>query len=135
MTKLQMIEPVFVEKMPDHLEDGKLYISEQYKIALHNCCCGCGMEVSSPLTPTEYTLTNHGDLVSICPSIGNHDYPCGSHYVIEDNKILWAGAMSRSAIERGRQFDRELKRPSWRRRLRRWFHLRWAQLRRLLHFS
>jgi hypothetical protein len=53
----------------------------------------------------------HGDEASIWPSIGNHDFACGSHYVIERGSIVWERKMSRAAIERGREKDRLLKRP------------------------
>ena len=33
------IEPVFVEFVPDVLEENKIYISEEYKCAIHNCLC------------------------------------------------------------------------------------------------
>jgi hypothetical protein len=52
-----------------------------------------------------------GGEASIWPSIGNHDFACASHYVIKNGKILWAGRMSRTAIEAGRERDRRLKRP------------------------
>lgn len=61
---------------------------------------------------TEYSLTMEGDDASIWPSVGNHDFGCASHYVIKKGRIVWAGQMSRAAIEKGRQQDRELKRPN-----------------------
>ena len=39
------ITPVFVDFIPDHVEQGKIYISETYHTAIHKCCCGCGEEV------------------------------------------------------------------------------------------
>jgi len=48
--------------------------------------------------------------VTVRPSIGNHDYPCRSHYLITDGAIDWAGAMSRKAIQAGRDHDLYLKR-------------------------
>jgi hypothetical protein len=53
----------------------------------------------------------HGEDASVWPSIGNHDFACGSHYVIEHGRIVWAGRMTRVAIEVGRERDRLLKRP------------------------
>jgi len=110
MTKIDRLKPAFVDTMPDDLDGGIIYISHECRVALHNCCCGCGEEVSTPLGPTEYSLHVDGDKVSVSPSIGNHDYPCRSHYVIEGGSIVWAGAMSRKAIEKGRAHDRYLKR-------------------------
>ncbi|WDA38941.1 DUF6527 family protein [Sphingobium sp. YC-XJ3] len=111
MTRVDRLQTVFVDEIPEILEDGILYVSEECCVALHNCACGCGEEVSTPLVRTEYRLTMEGDAASIWPSIGNHDFACASHYVIKQGKILWAGRMSRGAIEAGRKRDRRLKRP------------------------
>ncbi|WP_343684979.1 DUF6527 family protein [Asticcacaulis sp.] len=110
MAKIRWLKPQFVESMPDSLEDGIFYISEKYRIALHNCACGCGREVSTPLGPTEFSVRVDNGAVTVRPSIGNHDYPCRSHYLITDGGIDWAGAMSREAIQAGRDHDRLLKR-------------------------
>jgi len=110
-TKLFEISPQFVDRMPEVLENGIFYVCERYSIALHNCCCGCVMEVSTPLSETEYHLGKADGKVSLWPSVGNHDFPCESHYVIEKNKVIWAGKMSRVAIERGRRADLRMKRP------------------------
>lgn len=99
-----------VGEMPEALENGVLYVSERYRLALHSCCCGCGEEVSTPLGRTEYTLRDDAGGVTLHPSIGNHDFACRSHYLIERGRVVWAGAMSRAAIERGRKRDRRLKR-------------------------
>ena len=111
MARVDSLKTVFVDEIPEILEDGILYVSEECCVALHNCACGCGEEVSTPLVRTEYRLTMEGGTASIWPSIGNHDFACASHYVIEQGKILWAGRMSRGVIESGRERDRRLKRP------------------------
>lgn len=110
MTRIGRLTPEFIETMPDVLYDGVIYISEKYRIALHNCCCGCGEEVSTPIGPTEYSISMAGGEVTVHPSIGNHDFACRSHYVIERGSIVWAGEMSRAAIEQGRAHDRFIKR-------------------------
>ena len=111
MRRVDRLVIVFTDEIPETLEDGFLYVSRECRVALHNCACGCGEEVSTPLVPTEYDLTVHEDGASIWPSIGNHDFACMSHYIIDRGEILWAGRMSRAAIEAGRQQDRLLKRP------------------------
>lgn len=111
MARIERLEAVFVDSIPETLEDGILYVSEECRVALHNCACGCGEEVSTPLVRTEYHLTMEGGAASIWPSIGNHDFACASHYVIKRGKIVWAGKMSRMEIEAGREHDRRLKRP------------------------
>jgi hypothetical protein len=104
--------------MPDKLQDGIIYVSQKYRVALHNCCCGCKEEVSTPLAPTEYRLTMSAGKASLWPSIGNHDFPCRSHYVIDNGEVVWSGEMSRETIEAGRRHDQFLKRGHKRRGLR-----------------
>lgn len=110
MARVDHLSTIFVADIPEKLEDGILYVSRESHVALHNCACGCGEEVSTPLVPTEYHLIMEGEGASIWPSIGNHDFPCGSHYVITRGRIHWAGKMSRKQIEAGRAYDRLLKR-------------------------
>jgi len=97
--KLQKIQPVFVEFMPEKIEPGKLFISEKYETAIHKCCCGCGEEVVTPLSPAEWRLSKGPRGVSLSPSIGNWDYPCRSHYFITESRIVWAGSMSDQQIQ------------------------------------
>ena len=84
----------FVEFMPKTLDEGVLYISMAYATASHMCFCGCGKKVVMPLSPTDWRLTFNGDSVSLDPSVGNWSYPCRSHYILQGNRIIWAGAMS-----------------------------------------
>lgn len=111
MSRIHRLRTVFVTDIPEKLEDGILYVSEECHVALHNCACGCGEEVSTPLVPMEYALKMTNDEASIWPSIGNHDFACRSHYIIDHGRIEWSGRMSRTAIEAGREKDRLLKRP------------------------
>ncbi|WP_369827566.1 DUF6527 family protein [Hydrogenovibrio sp. SC-1] len=102
---MRSVTPVFVEFIPDHIEEGLLYISEPYQTAIHKCCCGCGEEVVTPFSPADWRLTNGDKGVSITPSIGNWNYKCKSHYFIRNNQILWAGRMSSQQIEQVRKRD------------------------------
>ena len=92
----------FVEFVPEQLEDGTLYISIDYATSVHLCACGCGTKIVTPLRETEYSLRVRGSAVSLDPSIGNWDHPCQSHYLIKDNRVVWAKKMSRAEID----FDR-----------------------------
>jgi len=103
--KIQRLKPVFVELVPDKLEEGVLYISERFRICSHSCCCGCGEEVVTPVSPAEWKLTREGDLVSLWPSVGNWDYACRSHYVIRRNRVLKALPMTNRQIARVHQQD------------------------------
>lgn len=99
----------FVRNIPVSVEPGILYISVEYATAIHICCCGCGEEVVTPLTPTDWALTFDGDTVSIWPSIGNWSFACRSHYVIERSKVIEAGPWSENRIGYGRLQDKLAK--------------------------
>lgn len=94
MARLTEIQPVFIQYIPKELEEGKLYISEEYGIAIHLCACGCKEKSVTPLSPdpNPWILTKNGDKVSLSPSIGNWvgEKPnYHAHYYITDNKIKW----------------------------------------------
>ena len=38
------LNPKFVDKIPEIIENGNIYISIPFNIAIHKCCCGCGNE-------------------------------------------------------------------------------------------
>ncbi|MBT2305490.1 hypothetical protein J7E70_34425 [Variovorax paradoxus] len=99
----------FVEFIPEQLQEGVLYVSTAYATAAHRCLCGCGREVVTPLSPTDWKLTFNGVTVSLLPSIGNWSFPCRSHYWIEEDRALWCGEMPQKAIDAGRARDRLVK--------------------------
>jgi len=114
--KLTSISPRFVKSAPNPLEPGVLYVSEKYATALHLCCCGCGQEVVTPLSPAEWQLRRRGSAVSLYPSIGNWSFPCKSHYWIKQNEVIWAELMSDAQIARVRERDQRDKGRQIRRR-------------------
>jgi len=77
------IQPVFVEFIPEALEFGKVYISEEYEIAVHLCLCGCGNQSVTLLKKGEWTLTVNNSKVTLKPSILNRI--CGAHYILTNN--------------------------------------------------
>jgi hypothetical protein len=103
------LHPEFVEFIPEKIAEGKLYISKRYRTASHLCCCGCGMEVVTPLNPAKWSLTEHANgTVSLFPSIGSWGFPCRSHYFIKGNRIRWAEAFSAheiAAVQSQDQYD------------------------------
>lgn len=99
----------FAEYIPDQLAEGVLYVSMQYAVASHKCACGCGREVVTPLSPTDWQLRFDGVAVSLEPSIGNWNFPCRSHYFIRAGYVRWAGDMSQSAIDHGRAMNQIAK--------------------------
>lgn len=103
--RIPELKPEFVEYIPDVIEEGRLYISIPYTTAIHLCCCGCGHEVVTPLSPRDWRLTFDGEGVSLHPSIGNWSFSCRSHYWITNNKILSAIQWSKEQIDAGRERD------------------------------
>jgi len=104
-----MLSHEFVDVMPNELKPGVIYISVKYSTAIHLCCCGCGTEVVTPLSPADWTLIFDGDSVSLWPSIGNWGLECQSHYWIEQNRVRWARRWSREEILSGRAADLEYR--------------------------
>lgn len=92
----------FVEFIPDELKERTLYISITYCTAVHKCCCGCGREVVTPLSPTGWQLIFDGKTVSLEPSIGSWSLPCQSHYFITKNKVVSAPKWTKKQIAKGR---------------------------------
>lgn len=99
----------FVEFVPEQLAEGVLYISPEFGTVAHRCFCGCGREVATPLSPTDWEVTFDGETVSLWPSIGNWGFPCKSHYWIKNNRVQWSFGMSETLISEGRVRDRQAK--------------------------
>ena len=100
------IDYSFVDYIPDQLEDGVLYVSIEFGTAAHNCLCGCGREVTTPLSPVDWSLIYDGETVSLSPSIGNWSFDCRSHYWIKRNRVLWASEWSQEKIDTARTQER-----------------------------
>lgn len=96
----------FVEFVPKEREDGVLYVSIPYATAVHNCFCGCGTKVVTPISPVSWQLTYDGESVTLWPSVGNWAFACRSHYIIKRDTVVWAGSMSEDEIAWGRARDR-----------------------------
>jgi len=109
MSRIELLEPLFVEFIPRELEPGKLYVSMVYTTTAHLCASGCGSKVVLPLSPTQWQIYFDGEAISLAPSVGSWDLPCQAHYWIRKNKIRWAAPWDKSRIEAGRRSDaREL---------------------------
>lgn len=104
--KISQIRPLFVDIVPDVLEDGILYVCERYGTAIHKCCCGCEEEVVTPLSPADWTIHREGKTVTLSPSIGNWSFACRSHYLIRGNRVVWAERMSQTQINRVKARDK-----------------------------
>lgn len=99
----------FVEFIPDELMERTIYISIDCATISHKCCCGCGNEVVTPLSPTDWRLIFDGKTISLEPSIGNWGYDCQSHYWVTHNRVEWAAQFSKDKIDAVRRYDRDLK--------------------------
>jgi hypothetical protein len=109
MNRHRRLEHRFVRHIPDHLEPGVIYVSMDYATAAHSCCCGCGEEVVTPFTPTDWRMTFDGETISLRPSIGNWNLPCRSHYVIDRGRIVGAGPWSDVQVATERTRDKAAK--------------------------
>lgn len=96
MGRLLEITPVFVETIDKELEEGILYISEKYEVAIHLCACGCKCKTVTPLKTIAgvggWNLTKNINTISLSPSIGNFSGEAPNyhaHYYITNNKIVW----------------------------------------------
>lgn len=101
--------PQFVESVPETLDAGVLYVSMSLASVIHLCACGCGQEVITPLSPTDWKLWFDGESVTLDPSIGNWSFRCRSHYWIRGGAVQWSGSWSDGQIAAGRAHDRERK--------------------------
>lgn len=106
MTKVALIRPEYVDRIPTKMQDGVLYISKKYSTAAHNCCCGCGVKIVTPLKAGRWSLETNGSKVSIRPSIGNWSSACQSHYWITNNQIQWAWQYTEAEIAANRIRDK-----------------------------
>ena len=106
MMRINSVRAEYVEYIPERLQPGLLYISRRLSTATHLCCCGCGLEVVTPLNPAKWQLSERNGTVSLSPSIGNWSFPCKSHYWIRANSVRWAAGMSSQLIAAVQERDR-----------------------------
>jgi len=97
----------FVEFIPSEIENNILYISIEYDVAKHKCACGCGADIVTTLSPARWKLTYDGETVSLSPSIGNWSHECKSHYFITNDKVVWAGNITKNQMDQVVRNDKE----------------------------
>ncbi|MFE2541885.1 DUF6527 family protein [Actinacidiphila glaucinigra] len=105
MTAVDFLRPEFAENFPAKMDQGVLYVSIAYRTCGHLCCCGCGQEVITPLSPAQWSFTYDGENVSLAPSVGNWALPCQSHYWIRKGKVQWSRRYSRDEVAENRERD------------------------------
>lgn len=109
MMRHDRLEHTFVEHIPETVETGILYISMKYGTAAHSCCCGCGEEVVTPFTPTDWKMIFDGETVSLNHSVGNWTLDCRSHYVIKRGRVIKAGPWTDEQVAAERLRDQKAK--------------------------
>ena len=83
-----------VETMPEQASmlDGVLYLSRKFALAIHLCACGCRIQTVTPLScedlPDGWRLTETAHGATLHPSIGNQQFPCGSHYWVQNGAVV-----------------------------------------------
>lgn len=91
--KIKTLTPKYLKELPKEKEEGILYISKEFGLAIHLCACGCGVETVTPFAPDlePWTMTENNGLITLRPSIGNFkgERPYHAHYYITDNEIEW----------------------------------------------
>jgi hypothetical protein len=102
---MKILTHKFVENIPEVLEDDIIYVSISYETVVHKCCCGCGNEVVTPLSPAGWSLIFNGESISLKPSIGNWSFKCHSHYWIRNNKVHWSDNFSEDHIKEVQRQD------------------------------
>lgn len=106
---METLQHKFVSSIPDQIDELTLYITVEYRTAIHKCVCGCGNEVITPFSPTDWELSFNGDFVSLSPSIGNWSFKCQSHYWIVKNEIIHASKWYKYEIDQNRKEDKKNK--------------------------
>jgi hypothetical protein len=97
-------EPVFLDRFPDEMAAGELYISPRFSLAGHLCPCGCQQEVTVKLSPARYQVTFDGT-ISLYPSIAATALFCNSHYFITRGEVDWHSQLDEN--QRARAKDRD----------------------------
>jgi hypothetical protein len=109
MKRVVNIKHEFVEFIPKDRQEGVLYVSIPYATAVHNCFCGCGLKVVTPISSVGWQLTFDGETVTLFPSVGSWNFPCRSHYFVRRGTVVWGENMSQYEIERGRARDQKAR--------------------------
>lgn len=104
---METLNHKFVDAIPDKLEEGVIYISVSRRTAIHLCVCGCGNEVVTPLSPTDWQLKFDGETVSLSPSIGLWEFKCRSHYWIIRSQIRCSGSWNDRQVKEGRKREKK----------------------------
>ena len=90
-SKINEYETIFVKHIPEDIESGILYISEEYGSMVHLCACGCGTKAAisfKPFWENGWDYERDGNVVSFHPCL-LHRFKCKSHYYLKKNRVEW----------------------------------------------
>ena len=92
--KIFELKTEYVEYMPEVKEEGILYVSERFSLAIHKCCCGCGIDTVTDLKPyweKGWSIKEEEGKITLRPSIGNFngERPYHAHYYITKGEVQW----------------------------------------------
>ena len=124
------LRPIFVEVLPefDAIRAGELWISHKHRAVNLRCPCGCGDLTVLSLHPSRWHVHFDGKSVSLDGPTGGSVWAnsgCGSHYLIRNNIVIWAGRINPGChseyadVERARLVGSTLSRQTLRSRFRR----------------
>lgn len=105
--RMDALALVACDRFPDELEPGKFYLSVDFRSSAHLCACGCGSRVVLPIKPAGWKLTQTATSFSITPSVGNREFACRSHYLIEGGRIVWLSSMTDREVQASRAIDKQ----------------------------
>jgi hypothetical protein len=120
-----------VHYMPRELEEGILYVSDEFETAAHLCACGCGSKIRTPLLPTEWRVSGSDERPTLHPSVGSWQKPCRSHYLITNGDVEWAPMWSETEIAAGRENEQRRREKYFANRGGPWWKRLWRWLRQL----
>lgn len=106
MSRVGHLRPDFVDSFPQPMSSGILYISVKFNSCGHLCCCGCGSEVITPLSPAQWSFAYNGQEATLEPSIGNWTLECKSHYWVRSGRVTWSRRFTGSEVEINQTKDR-----------------------------
>ena len=106
---LREFEMQIAHRIPEDLQPGLLYVCFDCNVVAHLCACGCGEKVVLPIDPQFWSVLYDGETVTLSPSIGNYQYPCKSHYWIQENRVIWVDDFA-SASKKKKPKKRKKKR-------------------------
>ncbi len=77
-----------VDRIPQQIDDGIVYHTEEFELAGLLCACGCGHRITL-LVPDSHRVLDDGGYATIYPSVGVLDAQCKSHVIVHKGSVRW----------------------------------------------